>query len=215
MRQAFFILAISAMLVACNNSDTTKSANDTQAAEQRIDTAKRARHILIEELKELQQTVASNDKEKIADIFPFPISDTAFSIYIDDAAYFEKLKTNNNKTTKTMFLQYFKEISESILVDQVNNLFLHINVDSLLYKDTLEYSAYIKTEPCYYSYSIEVATDNIILRMDMSSNKIYKSKKLSEEEIPENSSEICEHAFWWVFNFDGKKLHLTNISGAD
>jgi hypothetical protein len=186
------------MLVACNNADTTKSE----------------RHILIEELKKLQKTLASNDKEKITDIFPFPLSDTAFSIYIDDTTYFEQFKANGNHTTKAMFLQYFKEISENILVDQVNNLFQNIHVDSLLYKDALEYEAYIITKPCYYSYEIEVANDNVRLRMDMNSNKNYKSKNLSGDDIPENSSEICKHAFWWVFKFDGNKLYLVNISGA-
>jgi hypothetical protein len=114
-----------------------------------------------------------------------------------------------------MFLQYFKEISSSILIDQVSNLFQHIKVDSLLYKDTLEYSAYIKTEPCYYSYEIEVIKNSVTLRMDMNSNKNYKTKKNSEDDIPENSSEFCEHNFWWIFKFDGKKLHLETISGAD
>jgi hypothetical protein len=215
MRQTFIILTVLVILVACNNSDTTKVTNDTQATELHTDTTKPARHILIEELKRLQQIVASTDKEKIADIFQFPLSDTAFSIYIDDSTYNEQFKSNGNKTTKAMFLQYFKEINTSILLDQVNNLFKHITVDGLLYKDTLVYDAYIKTEPCFYSYKIEIIKDNVTLRMDMNSNKNYKSKKYSEDDIPENSSEICEHNFWWVFKFDGKKLHLTNISGAD
>lgn len=215
MRQTFFILTLSAMLVACNNSDTTNPTSDTQVVEQQTDTSKSARQILIEELKKLRQTIASNDKEKIAEIFTFPLSNTAFSIYIDDSTYYKQFKLNGNTTTKTMFLQDYKEISASILVDQVNNLFRHITIDSLLHKDTLEHAAYIKTEPCFYSYKIEVIKDEVTLRMDMNSNKNYKSKKLSKDDMPENSSEICEHNFWWVFKFDGKKLHLTNISGAD
>ncbi len=186
MKQTFFILTIFAMLFACNNSDTTKSTNDTLAIEQRNDTIKQTRKILIAELKKLQHTVTSNDKEKIADIFPFPLSDRAFSIYIDDSIYNEQFKSNANKTTKTMFLQYFKPISTSILVDQVNNLFQYIEADSLLYKDTLEYNAYIKSEPCFYSYKIEVSKDDVTLRMDMNSNKNYKSKKNSKEDVPEN-----------------------------
>lgn len=213
MRQTLIILTSALTLIACNNSDTTKTSIDTQS-EQQIDTAKSSRQILIEELKRLRQIVASNDKTKIADIFPFPLSDTAFSIYIDDSTYYEQFKSNGNKTTKTMFLQYFKEISASILIDQVSNLFQHINPDSLLRKDTLKYDAYIKTEPCYYSYKIEVSKDDVMLRMDMNSNRNYKSKKNSEDDLPENSSEICEHNFWWVFKFDGQKLLLTNISGA-
>jgi hypothetical protein len=214
MRQTIIVLTVLVILIACNNSDTTKIISNTKT-EQQIDTTKSARHILIKELKKLQQIVASNDKAKIAGIFPFPLSDTAFSIYIDDSTYYEQFKSNGNKTTKTMYLQYFKEISASILVDQVSNLFQHINADSLLYKDTLEYDAYIKTEPCFYSYKLEVSNNYITLRMDMNSNRNYKSKKFSEDEMTENSSEICEHNFWWVFKFDGQRLHLSNVSGAD
>lgn len=217
MRQTFIILTVLVILVACNNSDTTKVTSNTQEVKQHTDTAlnKSERQVLIEEFKKLQQTIVFNDKEKIADVFQFPLSDTAFSIYIDDSTYNEQFKSNGNKTTKAMYLKYFKEINESILLDQVNNLFKHINVDSLLYKDTLEYDAYIKTEPCFYSYKIEVNKDDVTLRMDMNSNRNYKSKKISKDDTPENSSEICEHNFWWVFKIDGKRLHLTNISGAD
>jgi len=217
MRQIFIILTFLVVLVAFNNSETTKVSSDTQTAEQHSDTAKNIseRQKLIEVLKKLRQTLASNDKELISDIFQFPLSGTAISIYMDDSAYNEQFKLNGNKTTKAMFLNYFKEINASILLDQVNNLFKYINVDSLLYKDTLVYDAYSKTEPCFYSYKIEVSNDAVTLRMDMNSNRKYKSKKNSEDDIPENSSEICEHNFWWVFKFDGQRLHLSNISGAD
>ncbi len=214
MRQTLILLISVLTLIACNNSDTTRSTTNNQT-EQQADTNKSTRNILIEELKKLQKAVASNDKEKIADIFQFPLSDTAFSIYIDDSTYNELFKTNDSKTTKKMFLQFFKEISSSIQLDQINNLFKHIKVDSLLHKNILQYDAYIKTEPCYYSYKIEVIKDNVTLRMDMASNQNYKSKKTSPEDIPENSSEFCEHNFWWIFRFDGHKLSLTNISGAD
>jgi hypothetical protein len=203
-------------LVACNNSDTTE-VKSGQVEEQGTETAKNKsdRKILIEELTRLQQIIASKDKEKIAGIFEFPLSDTSFGIYIDDSTYYEQLKSNGNHTTKAMFLQYFKEISTSIWLDQVNNLFQHVNIDSLLHKNTLKHDAYIKTEPCFYSYKILVDKDRVTLRMDMNSNQNYKSKKASEDDIPENSSEICEHNFWWVFKFDGRKLHLVKISGAD
>jgi hypothetical protein len=217
MSKAFIILTVLVILFARNNSDTTTVTGNAQAAEQHTNTAqnKPKRQILIEELKKLKQTIASNDKEKIADIFEFPVSDTAFSIYIDDSTYNEQFKSNGNKTTKAMFLKYFNEINTSIWLEQVNNLFTHINIDSLSYKDTLVHDAYIKPAPCFYSYKIEVSRDHVTLRMDMKSNTNFKSKKSFEDEIPENSGEICEHNCWWVFKFDGQKLHLTNILEAD
>ena len=216
MKQIILVLTVLITLTACNNPDTA-NVKGTQT-EQAIDAAqnKLDRNVLIEELKKLHRIVASNNKEKIAGIFEFPIVDTIFSGYVDDSTFYEEFKSNGDQTTKTMFLQHFKEISISMQFDQVNNLFKKINnVDKLLHKDTLEEDTYLKSEPCFYSYSIEIDRDMVALRIDMQSNSDYKSKKPSEDEIPENSSEFCEHAFWWKFKFDGKKLHVVNISGAD
>jgi hypothetical protein len=216
MKQIIFVLTALITLIACNNRNDTKVKG--RQTEQAIDSAKNKldRNVLIEELKKLRRIIASNNKEKIAGIFEFPIVDTIFGGYVDDTTYYKQFKLNGDRTTKTMFLQHFKEISISMEFDQVNNLFKKIkNVDKLLHKDTLEEDTYIKSEPCFYSYSIEVDRNMVALRMDMQSNSDYKSKKASEDGIPENSSEFCEHTFWWKFKFDGKKLHVVNISGAD
>src|SRR4051794_21694379 len=100
MSKAFIILTALVMFFARNNSDINKVTGNAQAAEQHTDTAqnKPGRQILIEELKKLKQTIASNNKEKIADIFEFPISDTAFGIYVDDSIYNEQFRSNGNKT---------------------------------------------------------------------------------------------------------------------
>ncbi len=213
MRNTVIILTTIVILVSCNNSELTKSANDKQALEQNYETTKR--QTLILELKNLRQIIISNDNEKIVDIFEFPLSGKSFSIYIDDNSFNEQLKLNGNKTTKEMFLQHYKVIYESFWLDQLKNLFQNIAIDSLKYKDTLVYEAYIKTEPCFYSYRIELNKDIVTLRMNKNSNENYQYKTLLEGDIPENSSEICEHNFWWNFKFDGNKLHLESISGAD
>ncbi len=218
MRPVFIVLPILVIIASCNSSDTTKATENSQAEEKLIDTtlSQTDRHVLIEELKRIQQILASNNKEKISNIFEFPLSDSAYSIYVDDTAYHKQRESNGDKITEAMFLQFFNKISAGILISQLNNLFRYIKVDSLLHKDNLEYEAYIKSTPCYYSYKIKLDKSIVTLRMDMKSNTSYKSKKTApEDDIPENSSEICEHDFWWIFRFDGKKLHLTNISGAD
>jgi len=213
MRRTVIILTTFVILVSCNNSEKTKITSDKQVSEQISDTTKRQK--LIVELQKLRQTITSNEKEKIADIFEFPLSDESFSIYIDDKSFNEQFKSNGNRTTRVMFLQHYEAISESIWLGQLKNLFHNIDIESLDHKDTLEYEAYIKTEPCFYSYKIELNKDIVTLRMNMNSNRNYQSKTLSEDDIPENSSEICEHNFWWIFKFDGNKLHLESISGAD
>ena len=213
MRKTVITLTTFVILVSCNNSEKTKTISDTQVSEQISDTTKR--QTLIVQLKKLQQTIASNDKEKIADIFEFPLSDESFSIYVDDNSFNEQFKSNGNKTTRAMFLQHYKAISESIWLDQLKNLFHNIAIDSLEHKDTLKYEAYVKTEPCFYSYQIELDKEIVTLRMNMNSNRNYQSKTLSEDDILENSSEICEHNLWWIFKFDENKLYPERISGAD
>jgi hypothetical protein len=204
MRGTIILLTTFVIFVSCNNSQKTKFTSETTK-----------RQILIEQLKKLKLTIASNDKETIADIFEFPLSGELFSIYVDDKSFNQQFKSNGNRTTRAMFLQHYNTISESIWLDQLKALFQNLTIDSLVHKDTLEYEAYIKTEPCFYSYQIELEKDIVTLRMNMNSNRNYQSKTFSEDDILANASETCEHSFWWIFKFDGKKLHLESISGAD
>jgi hypothetical protein len=113
-----------------------------------------------------------------------------------------------------MFTGTFAEVSESLQIDQINQLFNYLSIEKLLNKDTLEYDAIIKTEPCYHFYKVTVEKQLVTLILGMNFNKDFKSKSLSKDEIPENDSSICEYVRWWVFEFDGKQLHLKEILGA-
>lgn len=212
MRLIFSFLLL-VMLAACNNSEKRHSGH--MQIEQPFDSSKLVRHILIAELNRIKGIIASSDPEKIAGIFSFPIPDSLFSVYIEDSSYYKQRTANGNRITKQMFLQHFKEISENIWLSELNQLFKHNIPDSLENRNILGFEAYIKTEPCFYSYHTEVANyDSIVLRIDMNSNRQFKSNQLAKDEIPENSSEVCEHSFWWIFRFDGKKLHFRFATGA-
>lgn len=211
MKNVFIVFVVIILLTSCHNSDKTQG--NTHSTEK---SNKFERQVLIEELKKFQQIIASNDKEKIGDIFDFPLSNSSFSIFVDDEAYYKQLKSNQDEVTKEMFLQHYEEIRESIWVNQLNELFQNINLEDLLNKDSLEYEAYFKDKPCFYSYQIEVLEiNNVMLKMNMNSNREYINENLSEEDMPENSSEICEHSFWWILKFDGKEISVIEISGAD
>lgn len=215
MRQTLIFLTSLVMLLSCNNTDSTKVLSETTTKQQNdTTTTKTERQILIEELKRLQDVFASNDKEKIANLFSFPLPNETVGIYIDDSTFNAQLDKNGNKVTKPMFINSFQEVSESLQIDQVNQLFKKLNIDSLLLKDTLEHEALIKTEPCYHFYGVKVENNLVTLTLGTNSNKDYKSKSVSEDEIPENDSSICEHVLWWMFKFDRKRLHFKNISAA-
>lgn len=196
------------MIEASNNMKTINHQNV-------VNEKKSERQLIIEELNNLKIVLASREKNKIADIFQFPISDSIFGIYTAGGAFNEQFKTNGHKITKTMFLQYFNDIYSEIQIDQVNILFQKIKIDSLLQKDILEYNTYNISEPCYYTYKIQINERTVTFTMNMDSNVNYKSKKKSNDEMLENDSAICEHDFWWTFRFDGSKLQIERITGAD
>jgi hypothetical protein len=142
---------LATVLLSCNNPVTIKTSNDTIVTNQEskeIQT-KPQRQILIKELKGLQTIFASKDKEKIADVFSFPASDTALAIYIDDSIYLEQVRKNNDMTSRDMFLEFFPKIYQSLQIEGINQLFKYINPNALIQKDTLQHEAHIKAEPCY------------------------------------------------------------------
>lgn len=216
MRRTFIILTAFGLALSCNNYDTTKLASDTTTVKHPGDTAesKTDRQQLIEELKRLHIVFASNDKEKIAQLFKFPLSDTTVGIYIEDSTFNAQLQSNSGKISRTMFMRFFPQISGSLQMDELNQLFKTIKLDSLQSLDSLEREVYIKTEPCYKFYGIQVQGDIVTLTTGQGVNSDYKSTTASEDEAPENSSEFCENVLWWVFRFDGKKLHFIKQHGA-
>jgi hypothetical protein len=214
MRQTLILLTLYWLLLSCNNTDTTRVTNDTTHSQSDTTTTKSERQILIEELKKLQSVFASNDKEKIADLFSFPISNETLGIYIDDSNFNAQLDKNANRVTRPMFIRFYPDISASLQNKQINQLFKKLDVDRLSHMDTLQHEEIIKSEPCYHYHAVMIEKELVTLTVGTNSNEDYKSKTVSEDEIAENSSEFCEHVLWWVFRFDGKKLHFLNISGA-
>jgi hypothetical protein len=232
MRRNLIIFTALALLLSCNSTDKTKTAIDTASVNQQGDTtgsktaiqttsvnqqsdttgSKIKRHVLIEELKQLKAVLASNDKEKIADIFQFPLSDTTAGIYIDDSSFNLQLEKNGGKTTRAMFIQFFPQVSKSLQIDELYQLFKQVSLDSLLQKDELISNLRISTEPCFKFYSILVQHELVTLSTGSGVNESYQSTSASEDE--ENSSEFCEHILWWVFRFDGERLRFIKQHGA-
>ena len=216
MREKLILLTIIGLLFSCNQyenkSETDREEVNSKQLNDKI-ASKSERQIIIEELKRLQSILASNNKEKIADIFRFPINNENI-LYVDNEDFHEQLDKNGEKITKTMFISFYNDISESIQTEQINQLFKKLDITNLLSKDKLEYTEIIKTEPCHHFYGVTIENKLVTLTVGTNSNIDYKSKSTSEDEIPENDSSMCEHVIWWVFTFDGKKLLFKEITGA-
>ena len=206
----FVNLIVFVVLFSCNKSNPSDPAATPVQSEKNKTTVNR--ELLIKEVNRLKTIFATNDKDKIAGIFKFPISDS-IQIYTDNDAYYKELKQNGNKISKGMFLKYFEEISNDIEIEQLNELFSHINTAGLLKQDKLKYENLIATEPCYNFYEIEIKNDMVTLSVGSGSNENYKSEA-SRDEVAENSSEICETVLWWIFRLKNEKLELITINGA-
>lgn len=205
----FTCLATFGMLLSCNDGNKAKPDTAIQKEEVAGDTD---RKLIVEELAKLKAVFASGDKEKIAGVFNFPLSDS-IQIYTESEAYQKELKQNGGKVTKDLFLKNFQEIANDIQVEQINELFKHINTAGLLKQDKLHYENIVAAEPCYNFYSIEIKNNRVTLSVGSGSNQNYKSKATGDE-VPENSSEFCESVLWWVFKFEDGRLELVNINGA-
>ncbi len=216
MKQNLIVLAIFGLLLSCNQATEKVTYEKTK-----IQTQPRysiiiltERQIIIQELKRLESLFASNSKEKIACIFTFPIYKESIGIYIDNANFQKQLEENNNKTSKSMFNDFYSDISMSLQFDQINQLFRKLDVENLENKQNLEHDEINKTEPCYNFYRVKIESNLVTLTVGSNSNRTYKSKSVSEDDLLENDSSICEYTLWWVFEFDGKQLNLKEISGA-
>ena len=170
------------------------------------------RKLLVQELKNIKAALASKNKEKIAGIFEFPVADTALEVYIDDTTYLEDLKKNGDKTTKALFLKYFQGYYLYMGMDGMNRVFKYINVDSLLQKNSLSREVRSPKEPCYTTYEVYVEKDIMTLIYNSNSNKNYVNPSKAKKD--EDYAHPCEYAMFWVFRFDGKKLHFVRQRGA-
>lgn len=172
------------------------------------------REDVIAELKRLKQILSSSDAEKIAGIFEFPIQQNVLPVYIEDDSFNNELENNGNNISKQMFVKHFDEISGSIGLVDINRLFQNILIDSLLHKDHLQIEAVDERQPCYNNYSLDMTAESIFLKITSNVNMTFKNSSLSQNDIPKNSSEFCEHTITWFFKISSGKLIFQNISGA-
>lgn len=216
MKQPLFILVFSILLVSCSQSDNTRSSQDSTSLKHKMDVAssKTERKLLIEALERMKVVIASKEKEQIASLFTFPLPDSIAAVYTDDTTYRNKLEQNGNNITRQMFVSFFPQVAESFQFEDLDQLFRTVQLQRLHQKDTVNAEVHITTEPCYKYYQIEVKENVVTLTMGQGVNRNYKSNSTSEDEVPENSSEMYESSLWWELKFDGKKLHLIRITGA-
>ncbi len=209
MRLTLVPLAATILIFSCHNNTAVKEESKTPVMPPvESGDIKSSRHLLVAELKRLKAAFASGNAEKIAAIFPFPLADTTFGVYIDDSTYLQQFKENGGKTTRAMFISHFPQVYRVMQLQELNELFKLIEPDSMFKEDTILREVIYKNEPCYKYYSINIEKDNTTLIFGTASNENYTPSSAAENDMEENASEYCEYASFWMFNFDGRQLRF-------
>ena len=213
MRSISFILIL-AIFISCKNSNNTKSSSDTSTEKKgAVTTSGANRPVLIQELQRIKAAFASGDKERIAEIFPFPVSDSALPVIPFDSTYMKELNDNGEEITRAMFIKYFDESYKYLQMEEINELFKYLNVDELNHKDSLGFEVKTTKEPCFKYYAVYIDEDSVSLIFGTLTNSAYvdPDKKSQDDE---DLNDACEFTSAWTFQFDGKRLRFDRISLA-
>lgn len=208
MKQLIFSLAIVITLFSCGDTgnnisvikDTVANAQLKQAV-----TPVNVRQLLIEELKSLNLVLSSKDKYQIQPIFNFPLADSAVEFYSEDESFNKDKIASNGLVTDQLFLRHFDIIYRELQIDELQDLFSYLNVDSLREKDKLEYELKNEKQPCSKFYSIGIAGDEVTLhfRTYINTELLDKFKGNDDDVVGDTCSEFSAI---WLFKITGQKL---------
>jgi len=213
----FIVVLLSLIFLFASNSCGTKNNSPSligSDSSQKPDQGKTERVVLVELLKTFKKAVSERDSVGASEFILFPISESGVEVFTTNEVLEKEWTVNGKKVSKALFLTYFQDMRSIFLLDDLGGVFHKINLDSLLIKDTLMYSTYTLAEPCYSLYSVVLSGDEIAFRVDSYSNEKYVGENSSVQDIPENSSEYCEHNTWWRFKLKGNKLSVLSIGLA-
>jgi hypothetical protein len=230
-RAWFFLLFFGMWMVACKGGpdrtagsgpDSVKAGVDSPGIGGEMDSLQGVvpadRPTLIAALKAMGRRLGSGDKQQIAGIFSFPISDSVAHFYLDDTT-FSRERERDSAVTEEMFGRYFTGINKSVDFGEFGQVFRELNVEKLAKTNGLEIRTDTVTEPCTRRYRIEVEGDTLVrISYGVSSvNENYKppTKKEKDDNADDYEEGACEHVTFWVFGWDGQRLRLRRQDAAD
>ena len=202
-------------LFSCHSTDHPAASGDTTTTA-RVYTARvYDRATLIQALKELRGRILSGDKVQTGGIFTFPIPDSVFYITLGDTA-FDRREDRGAVITQAMFYANFEKIDRALDLDQFRKLFVHLNLDSLLTNNQIEYDTAIGSEVCGKQYVIRIEHDSLVsLTYGINTRKDYVPPKVKDTVDKDvDADDPCGSTGTdWEFIFDGKKLLFMAKSG--
>lgn len=208
MRLHFPALVLAVIIFSCNNANTDKQ-NSADTTQNKTETSR----TISDAISELKTTLESNDRDKIAGLFTFPIPDTIMAVYLDDSVFKKNYTAAGDQLTKNMFLTYYDTIARYTNLRDIIVALKSLPVDSLRYLGKIETDISAKREPCVAFCSIEVNGNDVTLKYSTIANDEYVKPKGSSED---DESEVagCEYASFFMFVFDGNKLRFVRYAAA-
>jgi hypothetical protein len=194
---------------------------------------------LIAQLKAIQRLLATGDKRVIARVLALPVPFENGYSYFSDTVLDNELHNNNRMMTAGMFLRHFAGIDAQLRFDEFNRVFQELNVESLLKRDTLERLDDTGNLECFRWYGIEVEDSMVYIRYGVKGyNPDYKPDKKDSAAARAEAVKVaaadtatgkngdsdddnglddttCNRSIFWVYRFDGRRLHLIKYDWTD
>lgn len=210
-------LLVSVLFIACKQQEHKGTAERGALTTATADTAlplltpARERELIINGLRNMQSVFAAGDRQQIAHLFSFPMPAADLPVFPEDPDFRRSLEQQKGMITESLFLKSYDAFARGLAFDQMNELFNHLDTDSLLYTHVLAKTIIRADEPCKRSYQIEIEGAIVRLLTSKIPNEYYLPGPLQENKLPARSVELCGHAVYWKFRFDGRFLQLVRI----
>lgn len=205
------LMVFTAALISCNNNKDNKlpgkdSIIIKQSNSNTINAVNSAnyRETLIGEIKKFQTIFASKDVNKVKQVFNFPVADSALAMTSVNESTHKDIKNNKGMIDEKIFTKYFTTFYKEWEPEYFNELFKHINIDSLKEKNELEYEVFNKNNPETRFLRINIANDTLSIVYGGRPN--FESEKLKKN--PDAELDYSDFSIIWEFKFDGKNLNF-------
>jgi hypothetical protein len=192
---------------------------------------------LIAQLKAIQRLLATGDKRVIARVLSLPVPFENGYSYFSDTNLDNELYNNNRMMTAGIFIRHFAGIDAQLRFDEYSRVFQELTIDSLMRRDTLERLDDRGNLECFRWYGIEVEDSMVYIRYGVKGyNPDYKPDKKdsaaqaaagkavdsaagkdgsADDDNNGLDDTTCNHSIFWVYRFDGRRLHLIKYDWTD
>jgi hypothetical protein len=181
----------------------------SQGKTQKFDSSRFTRQKLLSELTKFKIAFASTDKMVTKKYFRSLINDSVLQSISKNASLDSDDYNPGTLINRRMVDENFVNIYRDLNMNQFKKLFHYMSIDSLSFKDMINYEKHYQNQGCYYVYEISIDKNDVQIIYGTNSNEDYADRH-------PNLPAVCgEHSYIWTFLFDGKRLYFKKLIEAD